>query len=411
MPAIIGAAQGVPLRVIALELVTKNALIVKNNSTIKSVSDLDGKKIGSVKGSGAYFAMVKLLNKAGLDGKYQFVDMQMPSLLPAFAHGDVDGIWIWEPWATRAVADGGRKVADELDMFGAYPGAPIMARTNWLSGQPDAVSRFLAAMFEAQQSYKRDPTTAIQAMANELGISIAMADEIYKQDPKPTFQQEVTVGNPYAIVGPGAAQEKYFQDVGDFFFQNGFVKNCPDMQAAFATTPLADFMKSPTGGRNLKPRPIGGRMLTVTQNLVLPTTITGSYPKPQWHSLDLQGRPFKEAMGHSLFREQYLDVVAAIVADQAAAGLDIVTDGDARFDMAVGGKSWMFYALERLHGLTGRRDLAPNWSSKDFDIRPGHILYEVMEAYQAPVVTDKLRRGPLDTQQSGNQHKSSVSAR
>ena len=137
-------------------------------------------------------------------------------------------------------------------------------------------------------------------------------------------------------------------------------------------------------------------MLIVTQNLVLPTTITGSYPKPQWHSLDLQGRPFKEAMGHSLFREQYLDVVAAIVADQAAAGLDIVTDGDARFDMAVGGKSWMFYALERLHGLTGRRDLAPNWSSKDFDIRPGHILYEVMEAYQAPVVTDKLRRGPLE---------------
>ncbi|HTV28851.1 MAG TPA: cobalamin-independent methionine synthase II family protein [Xanthobacteraceae bacterium] len=137
-------------------------------------------------------------------------------------------------------------------------------------------------------------------------------------------------------------------------------------------------------------------MLTVTKNLVLPTTITGSYPKPQWHSLDLQGRAFKEAMGHSLFREQYLDVVAAVVADQAAAGLDIVTDGDARFDMAVGGKSWMFYALERIRGLTGRRDLAPNWSSKDFDIRPGHILYEVMEAYQAPVVTDELRRGPLE---------------
>lgn len=246
VPAIIGAAQGVPLRVIALESVTKNALIVKNNSTIKSVSDLDGKKIGSVKGSGAYFAMVKLLNKAGLDGKYQFVDMQMPSLLPAFAHGDVDGIWIWEPWATRAVADGGRKVADELDIFGAYPGAPIMARTNWLSGQPDAVSRFLAAMFDAQQSYKRDPTTAIKAMANELGISNGMAEEIYKQDPKPTFQQEVTAGSPYAIVGSGAAQVKYFQDVGDFFFQNGFVKNHPDMQAAFDTTPLADFMKSPT---------------------------------------------------------------------------------------------------------------------------------------------------------------------
>ena len=137
-------------------------------------------------------------------------------------------------------------------------------------------------------------------------------------------------------------------------------------------------------------------MLTVTRDLVLPTTMTGSYPKPQWHTLDLQGRPFKVAMGHTPFREQYLDVVASVIAEQASAGLDIVTDGDARFDMAVGGKSWMFYLLERLGGLTGRRDLAPNWSSSDFNIRPGHILYEVMEASQAPVVTSDLKRGPLE---------------
>lgn len=137
-------------------------------------------------------------------------------------------------------------------------------------------------------------------------------------------------------------------------------------------------------------------MLTITRDRILPTTITGSYPKPAWYELDLQGRPFKVAMGHTPFREQYLDMVAAVVAEQSAAGLDIVTDGDARFDMTVGGKSWMFYALERLGGLTGRRDLAPNWSSADFDIRPGHILYEVMEAYQAPIATGPLERGPLE---------------
>ena len=137
-------------------------------------------------------------------------------------------------------------------------------------------------------------------------------------------------------------------------------------------------------------------MLTVTRDKILPTTITGSYPKPQWYSLDLQGRPLKVALGHSPFREQYLDMVAAIMAEQGAAGLDIVTDGDARFDLTVGGKSWMFYLLERLEGLTGRRDLAPNWSSSDFDIHPGHILYEVMEASQAPVVTSELKRGPLE---------------
>jgi 5-methyltetrahydropteroyltriglutamate--homocysteine methyltransferase len=136
-------------------------------------------------------------------------------------------------------------------------------------------------------------------------------------------------------------------------------------------------------------------MLTVTQDLILPTTITGSYPKPNWYTQGLHGRPFKVALGDSLFREQYLDAVAAIINEQTMAGLDIVTDGDARFDLAVGGKSWFFYVLERLGGLAGRRDLSPGWSG-DYRIGPGHILWEVQEAYQPPVVADKLTRGPLE---------------
>ncbi|MGE0768682.1 MAG: ABC transporter substrate-binding protein [Hyphomicrobiaceae bacterium] len=243
VPAIVGAAQGVPLRVIALESATKNVLIVKADSPIKTVADLAGKKIGSVKGSGAYFAMVNLLTKAGLDGKYEFVDMQMPSLLPAFTQGNVDGIWVWEPWASRAAADG-RRVADEIDIFGAYPGAPIMARTGWLEEKPEAVRRFIAAMQEAQEHYARDPSKAIKAMSSELGLSETMAAAIYKLDPKPTFVQQTTPGDAYAIVGDKAPQVQHFQAIADFFFANGFIKTKPDMAKAFATEPLASFMKA-----------------------------------------------------------------------------------------------------------------------------------------------------------------------
>jgi methionine synthase II (cobalamin-independent) len=89
-------------------------------------------------------------------------------------------------------------------------------------------------------------------------------------------------------------------------------------------------------------------MLTVTRDLKLPTAITGSYPRPLWFDQSLNGRSFKTAMGDSIFREQYLDAVAAVINAQEAAGLDIVTDGDTRFDLAVGGKSWFFYPIERL---------------------------------------------------------------
>jgi 5-methyltetrahydropteroyltriglutamate--homocysteine methyltransferase len=66
-------------------------------------------------------------------------------------------------------------------------------------------------------------------------------------------------------------------------------------------------------------------MLKTTRDMVLPTAITGSYPRPLWYDASLGGRSFKAALGDSLFREQYFDAVAAIINAQEAAGLDIVT--------------------------------------------------------------------------------------
>src|SRR5882672_3611533 len=136
-------------------------------------------------------------------------------------------------------------------------------------------------------------------------------------------------------------------------------------------------------------------MLSVTRDLMLPTAITGSYPRPLWFNESLRGRSFKSALGDSLFREQYLDAVAAVINAQEAAGLDIVTDGDTRFDLAVGGKSWFFYPIERLGGIEGHRDTSRGWMQRH-GLRPGKILWEVQEAYQPAVVKHRLTRGPLE---------------
>ena len=50
-------------------------------------------------------------------------------------------------------------------------------------------------------------------------------------------------------------------------------------------------------------------------------------------------------------REQYSDAVAALIADQTRAGLDIVSDGEMRFDMDIGGRSWFGYLFDRMAGL------------------------------------------------------------
>src|SRR5262245_61060945 len=134
-------------------------------------------------------------------------------------------------------------------------------------------------------------------------------------------------------------------------------------------------------------------MLNATRDLVLPTTITGSYPRPHWFTEELRGRGFKDALGDSRFREQYLDAVATLVREQELAGLDIVNDGDSRFDLTVGGKAWFFYVIERLRGITGHVDRATGggWRS----LPAGHILREVMEAYQPAVVGEAITAGLL----------------
>ena len=80
-------------------------------------------------------------------------------------------------------------------------------------------------------------------------------------------------------------------------------------------------------------------MLTAITGKILPTTMIGSLPRPSWYTENLGTRSFLDAMANNRFREQYTDALAVYLRDQEVAGLDIVTDGDCRFDQDVGGQS------------------------------------------------------------------------
>src|ERR1700754_3391315 len=126
-------------------------------------------------------------------------------------------------------------------------------------------------------------------------------------------------------------------------------------------------------------------MFNATKDRILPTTITGSLPRPAWYTENLAGRPFSTAMGTLSYREQYADALAAFVNEQEAAGLDILVDGDARFDNDVAGRSWFAYVTERLNGV-GAPDARPQPLSANRDKQPGDILFEVMETRLPPTV-------------------------
>ena len=135
-------------------------------------------------------------------------------------------------------------------------------------------------------------------------------------------------------------------------------------------------------------------MLRATKNVMLPTTITGSLPRPSWYTQNLGARSFLDAMVNNQFREQYVDTVAVYLHEQELAGLDIVTDGDAHFDSDVGGQSWTNYPPRHMGGFD--KDPQPTPAGKGgIAFPPGHILHDYLESRVMPGINGPVSRGDL----------------
>lgn len=135
-------------------------------------------------------------------------------------------------------------------------------------------------------------------------------------------------------------------------------------------------------------------MLTVSENLVLPTTVTGSLPRPGWHRENLESRAYSEKRWMLEFEEQYQDALSCYMNEQWRAGLDIFVDGDCRFDRDVGGRSWIAYPLERLAGLEGRSGHTKFASLLDLPVT--NLLRKLQAGAQWPAVTGELGPGSLE---------------
>jgi 5-methyltetrahydropteroyltriglutamate--homocysteine methyltransferase len=88
-------------------------------------------------------------------------------------------------------------------------------------------------------------------------------------------------------------------------------------------------------------------------NVLLPTTMVGSYPRPSWFTHQLEGRDILEAFKVIFHKEAFEDATRAVIDDQVRAGLDILADGQMWFDdYSMGIGSFLWYWLERIEGFS-----------------------------------------------------------
>jgi 5-methyltetrahydropteroyltriglutamate--homocysteine methyltransferase len=135
-------------------------------------------------------------------------------------------------------------------------------------------------------------------------------------------------------------------------------------------------------------------MFKATSDVMLPTSIIGSLPRPTWYNATLGSKSFLEAMVNSRYREQYEDAVSSFLRAQEVAGLDICTDGDAHYDEEVGGMSWQSYPLTHMSGFSQEAEPAI-YNVGAVAYPRGHILHDFLEARVFPKITGPIGRGNL----------------
>ncbi|MET3840704.1 aliphatic sulfonate ABC transporter substrate-binding protein [Bradyrhizobium sp. OAE829] len=142
-------------------------ILVPANSTIRSIADLKGKRIGFAKGTSAHNVLIATLEKAGLTyADITPVYLSPPDAGPAFANGSIEAWAIWDPYfAIGEKKQNGRILINAYEVAKTnsfYLANRDFANTNiqhtrdiiaglaeaarWAEGNRDAVATALAAV-------------------------------------------------------------------------------------------------------------------------------------------------------------------------------------------------------------------------------------------------------------------------
>lgn len=152
-------------------------LIVRPGATIKTVQDLNGKKLADPQIGGTQdISLRHYLQEHGLKttdqgGTIQIIPTDNSNILNEFKQGQIDGAWVPEPWASRLVIeDRGQVFVDERDLWPnhKFVTTNVVVRTAFLDQHPDIVKEFLQADVETVQYMQSNPDAAKTLINSQL---------------------------------------------------------------------------------------------------------------------------------------------------------------------------------------------------------------------------------------------------
>jgi ABC-type nitrate/sulfonate/bicarbonate transport system substrate-binding protein len=223
-----GVAEGMDISVFCWLETANTSLVMQSSEEITSAKQLIGKKIATVNGTSAQWTLLKYLDAEKIPLKdVTIVLMNVPSLMPAFANKDVDGVSVWEPWGNKLISAGGKSFGPFFGASGYLQPAIYWGRRQWMADHMQDMTMFLAALDESVHAVNAHPEAAAEALARYAGMDAADALKILTMNKQLLVKdmRETLSDSPLAFKPkPGeqySGQVRFSKEMADFLYKNG----------------------------------------------------------------------------------------------------------------------------------------------------------------------------------------------
>jgi NitT/TauT family transport system substrate-binding protein len=156
---LLAGSNGLPLKMVCNGVASTGtagndygAVVVKKDSPIKTAAELAGRKVAvnTLKNIGDTTTRAAVRKAGGDPTKVNFVEMPFPNMDAALQSGQVDAIFVVEPFLTASLATGGRVVSSVYaEAAPSLTVAVYFASKQLIAANPDLVKRFAEAMKES----------------------------------------------------------------------------------------------------------------------------------------------------------------------------------------------------------------------------------------------------------------------
>ena len=185
------------------------ALAVRNDAGINEPKDLVGKKVAVPFVSTTHYSLLFALKHWGIDAStVNILNLQPPEIAAAFARGDIDATYVWDPALASAKKTGKVLITSaEVAKLGAPTFVAWIVRNDFAAEHPEVVTAFAKVTLDTFARYRKDPsayaagTPEAKKIADFTGAKVEEVSQQVAGNYYPLAEEQVSD----ALLGKGTA--------------------------------------------------------------------------------------------------------------------------------------------------------------------------------------------------------------